>query len=92
MNNSGNDENKTIILTDDLGNDVEFEILDLFDFECEEYVVLMPVNAEKNDVIILRIESFDDVTETYTGIDDADLLCEVFELFKERNKDIFTFD
>ncbi len=84
-----------ITLEDDLGNEEEFEFLDVVDFEGDEYVVLLPLSEEESDeaeVMILKIESLDDETETYAGIDDDELIENVFEVFKERYKDEYDFE
>ena len=85
-------EPEIVTLVDDEGNEVEFELLDVVDYEGEEYVVLIENNEEAQDVVILKIESVDDETENYIGIDDEDLLSNVFETFKEKYKDEFDFE
>ena len=42
------EEGSIIVLEDDLGNEVEFEYLDVVDYEGDEYLVLMPVEEEEN--------------------------------------------
>lgn len=84
-----------ITLEDDLGNEEEFEFLDVVDFEGDEYVVLLPLSEEESDeaeVMILKIESLDDETETYAGIDDDELIENVFEVFKKRYEDEYNFE
>ena len=85
-------EPEIVTLVDDEGNEVEFELLDVVDYEGEEYVVLIENNEEAQDVVILKIESVDDETENYVGIDDEELLSNVFETFKEKYKDEFDFE
>lgn len=85
-------EPEIVTLIDDEGNEVEFELLDVVDYEGEEYVVLIENNEEAQDVVILKIESVDDETENYIGIDDEELLSNVFETFKEKYKDEFDFE
>lgn len=85
-------EPEIVTLVDDEGNEVEFELLDVVDYEGEEYVVLIENNEEAQDVVILKIESVDDETENYIGIDDEELLSNVFETFKEKYKDEFDFE
>ena len=41
--NEGEELDNIIILNDEDGNEVEFEFLDLIEYEGEEYVVLLPV-------------------------------------------------
>lgn len=85
-------EPEIVTLVDDEGNEVEFELLDVVDYEGEEYVILIENDEEAQDVLILKIESVDDETENYVGIDDEELLTNVFETFKEKYKDEFDFE
>ena len=80
------------VLVDDEGNEVEFELLDVIEYENEEYVLLIENNEDAEGVIILKIESLDDETENYVGIDDEEILSNVFEAFKEKYKDEFDFE
>nr|WP_316623451.1 DUF1292 domain-containing protein [uncultured Ruminococcus sp.] len=78
-------EPEIITLEDDLGEEKDFEFLDVVEYEGEEYIILLPVeDEEQNEVLILRIESVDDETENYIGIDDEDTLQKVFDIFKAR--------
>ena len=82
-----------ISLTDEFGNEVQFEFLDLVDYEGEEYVVLLPMdNEEDGEVVILKVEALDDDKESYTSVKDEDTLTAVFEIFKNRLKDAFDFE
>lgn len=85
-------EPEIITLEDNEGNEVEFELLDVVEYQGEEYIVLIENNEEAQDVVILKIESVDDETENYVGIDDEELLSNVFETFKEKYKDEFDFE
>ncbi|MBQ8538427.1 MAG: DUF1292 domain-containing protein [Ruminococcus sp.] len=85
-------EPEIVVLQDNEGNEVEFELLDVVEYEGEEYIVLIENNEEAQDVTILKIESIDDETEEYFGIDDEEILTNVFEVFKEKYKDEFDFE
>ena len=85
-------EPQIITLEDNEGNEVEFELLDVVEYEGEEFIILIENNEEAQDVVILKIESVDDETENYVGIDDEELLTNVFETFKEKYKDEFDFE
>jgi uncharacterized protein YrzB (UPF0473 family) len=90
-----NDNQDYIIsLTDDLGNEVEFEFLDLINYELESYVVLAPADDEEAEVVILKVLDTDDEDEeeTYVGVDDEEVLHAVYGIFKERFKDVFNFE
>ncbi|MBQ9742461.1 MAG: DUF1292 domain-containing protein [Ruminococcus sp.] len=87
------EEASIIVLEDDLGNEVEFEYLDVIEYEGIEYLFLIPVNEEDgNDVVILKITSIDDETESFEGIEDEELLETLFEIFKDKWKDEFNFE
>ena len=88
--------NNIIILSDENGEDVQFEFLDLIEYDSEEYVVLFPVveegEEEDGEVVILKVEdSEDDEDESYVSVDDEETLNQVFEIFKEKFKDEFNF-
>ena len=93
-----NEELDNIIrLNDEDGNEVQFEVLDLVELDNEEYVVLLPVTEEgeeeEGEVVILKLEDTDDETEeeSYVGVEDEEILNEVFAIFKEKYKDEFNF-
>ena len=92
IENTGyNEETNIIILSDENGNDVEFEFLDLLEYEGEEYIVLIP--PEDDSGVILKIEADEDSEfEDYVGIEDEQLLMKLFKLFKEKNADLYDFD
>jgi len=83
----------TIILTDEDGNDICFEFVDLIEYGGDEYVVLIPAEEsdEASEVVILLVEKVSDEEETYVSIDDEAKLNKIFDLFKERYKDMFDF-
>ncbi len=83
-------EPEIITLEDDLGNEKDFEFLDVVEYDGDEYIILWPVGEEEsNEVMILRIESVDDQTENYIGIDDEEVFQKVFDIFKKRYQDQF---
>ncbi len=93
MNDNYDEQDTIITLNDEDGNDVQFEFLDLVEYNSEEFVVLLPVDDEEGMVVILKIESLDtdDDTETYVAVDDDTALA-VFQIFKERYKDELDFE
>jgi hypothetical protein len=54
--------------------------------------VLLPVEDEESGVVILEVEPVDEETENYLSVDDTDILDAVYEIFKERYKDVLTFE
>ena len=92
----GEELDNIIILNDEEGNEVEFEFLDLIEFEGEEYVVLLPIEVEEDEegeVVILKIEDTEsDDEESYVSDDNEETLSKVFEIFKEKFKEEFNFE
>ena len=86
-----------LVLNDEEGNEVEFEFLDLIEYEGEEYVILLPVEDEEEaeepgEVVILKLEDTENEDEeSYVSVEDEDILNAVFEKFKEKFKDDFNF-
>lgn len=84
-----------VVLNDEDGNEVEFEFLDLVEYSGEEYVVMLPCDETADDgmVVILKLEQTDDEDlESYVAVEDEQTLNAVFEIFKERFKEEFTFE
>lgn len=85
-----------IVLNDENGNEVQFEFLDLIEYDSEEYVVLLPVIEEDEEddgeVVILKVEETEsEDEESYVSVDDEEVLTAVFEIFKDKFKDEFNF-
>ena len=87
-----NEEENIISLTDEEGNEVEFELIDSVDYEGKEYLILLPPEEDAAEVVILEVEPHEDGTESYLSVDDERVLNEVFAVFKERFADFFTFE
>ena len=81
-----------LTLTDENGNDVDFEYLDCIDYEGKEYLVLMPMEEDSGEVVILEVEPVDEENENYLAIEDEALLSTIFEIFKEKFKDQLVFE
>ncbi len=83
-----------VTLTDENGNDVTFEYLDLIEYQGDEYVVLLPVEGNEDDeVIILKVEAIpgNDEEENYVSVDDEETMYAVFDIFREHFADEFDF-
>lgn len=86
------EEVELLTLTDENGEDVEFEYLDSIDYEGKEYIVLLPADENDNEVLILEVEPVDEETENYISVKDETILEAVYAIFKDRFKDILTFE
>ncbi len=87
------EEEGILVLTDEEGRDERFELLDVVEHQGETYVVLMPVDAEDGLVVILQVQEIPGSDEDdYLTVEDDAVSQAVYDLFRERNKDVFTFD
>ena len=84
------EEVSILTLTDENGQDVNFEYLDCIEYEGVEYLVLMP--EDDDEIVILEVEPVDEENENYLSIDDEATLDAVFAIFKEKFKDVLTFE
>ena len=86
------EEASILSLTDENGVEQNFEYLDVIEYEGKEYLFLLPVEDETPQVLILEIEPVDEENENYLAIEDTALLETLYELFKEKFQDVFTFE
>ena len=86
------EEESTLVLTDENGVDQEFEYLDCIEYEGKEYLVLIPAEEDANEIVILEIEPVDEENENYLAVEDEAVLNAVYGIFKERYKDILQFE
>ena len=86
------EESSILTLTDENGVDSEFEYLDCIEYGGKEYLVLLPVEEEEPEVIILEVEPVDEENENYVAVESEEILDAVYGIFKERYKDILTFE
>jgi len=85
------EEESILTLTDENGEDMEFEYLDCIEYQDKEYLVLMPVDEESGEIVILEIQPVDEENENYLAVEDEAILDAVYGVFKERYKDVLTF-
>lgn len=85
------EEVSRITLTDENGNDTDFEYLDCIEYRGTEYLVLLPADEESTEVVILEVQPVDEENENYLSVEDEAILDAVYEIFKDRFKDILTF-
>lgn len=86
------EEVSILTLTDENGKDVDFEYLDCIEYEGKEYLVLMPADEMGTEIVILEVEPVDEENENYLSVQDETVLNAVYGIFKEKYKDILTFE
>ena len=85
------EESSIITMTDENGEEVEFEFLDCVEYEGKDYLVLIPAEEDANEIVILEVEPVDDELENYLAVEDEATLNAVYEIFKDRFKDVLNF-
>ena len=86
------EETSILTLTDENGDEVDFEYLDCIEYEGKEYLVLMPAEEDADEIVILEVEPVDEENENYLAVEDEKILEGVYAIFKDHYKDILTFE
>lgn len=86
------EETEILTLTDENGNDVDFEYLDCLEYQDKEYLVLVPADEAETQIVILEVEPVDDENENYLAVEDEAVLDAVYGMFKDKYKDVLTFE
>lgn len=82
-----------ITLTDENGEDVSFELIGEVEYKERTFAVLIPFDEEDDGVVILEIIPTDDPEfDEFIGIDDDELLNDVFEKFKKEYNGEYEFE
>ncbi len=69
---------QVVVLTDEDGNDAEFEIVDMVEYQGDEYVAMIPCELnleEEAEVVIMRVDSDD----MLVAVEDDDLADAIYE-------------
>lgn len=81
----------TVVLTTPLGEKLTFELLDVIEYMGKDYPVLLSQDEDDDEVLILRTESSNDTMEIFAEIENEAEIAQVYQLFKEKNKDVLNF-
>ena len=89
-------ENPHLIdLFDEDGNKKVFEHLDTVKYKDNEYVICIPYDddeEEVTEVVIFLIDEDEKGEEILSQVFESEILSAVYELFKDRNADLFEFE
>ena len=91
LENLPEEESAVLTLTDENGEDIDFEYLDCIEYQGKEYLVLLPAEEEAMEIVILEVEPVDEENENYIAVEDEAVLDAVYSIFKERFKDVLVF-
>ena len=86
------EESNLISLTDENGQETVFEYLDVIEYQGKEYLILLPADDESGEVVILESAPVDEENENYLSVNDEALLNAVYDIFKEKYKDVLIFE
>ena len=81
------DEDSFITLTDENGNEVDFLLLDVMNYEGADYMVLMPLSDEdseedEEELFFLRAERTEE-GEIYSAVEDDALLQAIADVYEK---------
>lgn len=81
------DEDSFITLTDENGNEVDFLLLDVMEYQGADYMVLMPLTdedgeEEEEELFFLRAEKTEE-GEVYSSIEDETLLQAIADAYEK---------
>ncbi len=83
-------ENNIIILEDENGVEIEFEAIDVFEFEGQTFFALLevlPEEMESDEVLIMKVEGDIESEEAeLVMVEDEDLLKRAFDEFVRRDE------
>lgn len=85
------EDDSILTLTDENGQEMQFEYMDCIAYQGIEYLLLMPLEEEDNEIVILEIQPVDEENENYVAVEDEAILDAVYSIFKERYKDVLKF-
>ena len=85
------DDNNVVLFTDDHGNEIEFEFLDLIDYDGDQYAILLPTDEGADEALVMRLVPDEDGQEIYVNVEDDDVMNAVYDIFTQRHQDDFNF-
>lgn len=77
------EQDNVVTLTDEEGNDHEFEVIDVIKVDASEYAILRPMDDEEDEAIILKVDSDEDGNEILMDIEDDDEWEKVADAWQE---------
>ncbi|MCF2670911.1 MAG: DUF1292 domain-containing protein [Butyricicoccus sp.] len=86
--------NNYVVLTDEDGNEVEFEHIDTVEVDGETYMAFIPAELavdEEAEVVILKVVE-EDGEEVLVSVEDDDEADRVFDIVMERVEDMYEDD
>ena len=83
-------EENIIMLEDDQGNQIEFEVIDVFEYMGETYFALVEImdeGEETDEVLIMKVDDTDEENPELIMVEDEEELQKAFEEFLRRDEE-----
>lgn len=85
-----------VVLIDDEGNELNFEIMDIIEYQGSQYAAGLDADAdedaEESTVLIMKIVHANEEEDILEPVTDDNVLQSVFEIFKEHMDEEFEFE
>ena len=89
---SAENEDNKVILLDETGNEMEFEVIDIIKVESNEYAILLPMEDNENEeAIILKVgvdENGEDILYEIESDEEWELVANTWQAGVEDNNDL----
>ena len=82
-----NERDEVFTLTDEDGNESEFELIGTIDMDGCEYLALIPLDGEEDEYVILKVTADENGEELLVTIDDDDEFDRVADAFEDKFMD-----
>lgn len=76
-------EQEVFTLTDEEGNESDFELIGTLEIDGTKYVALLPVEGTEDEYVILKLTEDEDGDEVLVTIDDDDEFDKVADAFED---------
>lgn len=87
------EQENIVVLCDEEGNELEFELIDTVEYQDSEYAMLLPTDEDAEEIVILQIvaDPEDEEMIDFVTIEDEAVIEAVYDIFKDRLQDEFDF-
>ena len=87
------EQENIVVLCDEEGNELEFELIDTVEYQDNEYAMLLPTDEDAEEIVILQIvaDPEDEEMIDFVTIEDEAVIEAVYDIFKDRLQDEFDF-
>lgn len=82
-------EDNTILLKDESGSEIEFNVITKLSIEEDEYVIVVPSEEEKDEAIALKLQKDENGEDIFATVDDEqefNRVCEAYEMLFSDNE------